>query len=171
MKLLQRWKQSTVHNQAAILTGILVAFGTLFYAAAAACQVSIMKQASTDAAAQVERLTGATNAAIKKAVDVNSASVKDAIKQNIDSMKDILAQNRDALKASERQSKAALDASIAASRIDQRPIASPRPANGCFRPEHKVIRVAGLRCPGDRTADDSFRSGPEVVTKLSGCME
>jgi multisubunit Na+/H+ antiporter MnhC subunit len=59
MTIRERWRKTTVANQAVVFTSVLVAFGTVFYAVSAACQVSIMKQASTDSAAQVERLTSA----------------------------------------------------------------------------------------------------------------
>jgi hypothetical protein len=49
MKLFQRWKQTAIHNKALVWSGVLVALGTLFYAAAACFQIYLMKSAAADA--------------------------------------------------------------------------------------------------------------------------
>jgi hypothetical protein len=55
MKLLQRWKQTALHNKALVLTGVLVAAGTLFYAGAATFQIYLMKSTAEQATLQTER--------------------------------------------------------------------------------------------------------------------
>jgi hypothetical protein len=154
MTLWQRWKQTALHNKALVWASLIMALGTIFYAGAAIWQVYLMKQNAIDSASQFDRLTQATDDAIKKAVDANSKSIADAITQNKASLDDALRQNREALKdserqsravldSSERQSKAALDASIAASRNDQRAwigISATTTETGSLNPPNAVIR-------------------------------
>lgn len=61
MKLWQRWKQTAIHNKALVITSVLVAFGTLFYAVAAIVQVSIMRASSRQTAQQTQKLIDAAN--------------------------------------------------------------------------------------------------------------
>ena len=120
MNIWQRWKRTTIANKALVWTGFLVAFGTVFYAGAAACQVSIMKQSARDSSSQVERLVGTTNKAITSAVDSSGKSIQQSLQQNKDSLDSAMTQYRASLDASIRQSKESLDASVAASRNDLR---------------------------------------------------
>ena len=48
MKILQRWKQTALHNKALVVTSILVAIGTLFYTGAAIFQYCLMKQSAIE---------------------------------------------------------------------------------------------------------------------------
>ena len=131
MKLLQRWRQTSIHNQGLVLTGVLVAAGTIIYAAAAIVQIYIMNKNAKDSSAQVESLVGTTNEAIKAAVKASSESLNKSIDQNKDALGAALAQSKNSLEASiaqgkasmeasTAQSKTALDVSIEASRNDQR---------------------------------------------------
>ena len=101
MKCFQRWKQTALHNKALVLTGLLVAAGTLFYAGAAVFQICLMKYTARQATVQTERLIAETNRIAK--------SMETANAQNRKSMEDTLA-----------QSKATLDANIKAAELDQR---------------------------------------------------
>jgi hypothetical protein len=101
MKSLQRWKQTALHNKALVLTSVLVAFGTLFYAVAAVVQIWILKQSGEQAAEQASRIIGNLNWLAR-------------------SMNSALKESRRAEEAIRRQSQAALDASIEISRDDQR---------------------------------------------------
>lgn len=121
MKLLQRWKQTALHNKALVWTSVLVAFGTLFYAATAVYQVCLMKSNAAASEKQVERLVEATNDAITKATDAGTTSLNAALSQNRDALNSALAQAKDSLDAGTKQSKAALDASIAAANNTLRP--------------------------------------------------
>jgi hypothetical protein len=56
MKLLQRWKQTAIHNKALVLTSAIVACGTLFYAVAAIFQIYLMDSAAKNSADQTEKL-------------------------------------------------------------------------------------------------------------------
>jgi len=102
MNIFQRWKQTAVHNKALVFTGVLVAFGTLFYAGAAVVQVCIMRASSKQASRQTDKL-------ITAASDVKAALEAANI------------QNRQALTSTLSQSKTALDTTIKASHLDQRP--------------------------------------------------
>jgi len=59
MTLRQRWKQTSLPNKLLVITGGLVAFGTLFYAAAAVVQICILRdsvrqsQAALDASIEI----------------------------------------------------------------------------------------------------------------------
>jgi hypothetical protein len=57
----QRWKQTAIHNKALVLTSILVAFGTVFYAGAAGFQVWLMNNGSKHADEQIGRVIGNVN--------------------------------------------------------------------------------------------------------------
>jgi len=101
MKYFQRWKHTALHNKALVLTGVLVAAGTLFYAGAAIFQICLMKYTAKEATVQTERLIAESNRIAK--------SMETANAQNKKSMEDTLA-----------QSKATLDANIRAAELDQR---------------------------------------------------
>src|SRR5579862_4515411 len=112
MTLLERWKKTSLPNKLLVETGALVAFGTLFYAAAAFVQVHLMKQSAKDSAEQVERLVGSTDTAIDKAVKSSTDALSAALQQNRQSLDTAISQAKSALDASAKQSQAALDASI-----------------------------------------------------------
>lgn len=61
MKIWQRWKQTAIHNKALVFTSVLMAFGTLFYAGAAAFQVWLMDQSSKHTDQQIGILIGNMN--------------------------------------------------------------------------------------------------------------
>lgn len=61
MTIWQRWKQTALHNKALVLTSVLVAFGTLFYAGAAAFQLWMMNQTSQHTDEQIGRIIGNVN--------------------------------------------------------------------------------------------------------------
>ena len=67
MTILQRWKQSALDNKALVWSSILMAFGTLFYAGAAAFQVWLMKRSVKESAEQTERTVSALKTAIADA--------------------------------------------------------------------------------------------------------
>jgi hypothetical protein len=90
MRLIQRWKQTALHNKALVFTSFLVAFGTIFYAGAAVVQICILKESSETTSAQNSKL-------IQQADRIATA-----------------------MEVSINGSKAALDASIEISRLDQR---------------------------------------------------
>ena len=90
MTLIQRWKQTALHNKALVLTSFLVAFGTIFYAGAAVVQICILKESSETTSAQNSKLI-----------------------QQADRM-------ATAMETSIDRSKAALDASIDSFHLDQR---------------------------------------------------
>ena len=53
MNLRQRWKQTSLPSQLLVMTGALVAFGTLFYAAAAVVQICILEDSVRQSQAAV----------------------------------------------------------------------------------------------------------------------
>jgi hypothetical protein len=131
MTILQRWKNTALHNKALVGTSVLMAFGTLFYAAAAVFQIWLMQQNAKDSAAQVDRLVDATNKAISSSVAAGDASTEKALKgsrESVDAalaynqgeLRKILEQNRGALEASVTQSQASLNNTLAISQLDQR---------------------------------------------------
>lgn len=90
MRIWQRWKQTAIHNKALVFTSILVAFGTLFYAGAAAFQLWLMNQSSKHTDTQIGYIIGNMNwlarsmdQSVKKAEQNNrevAQNAKDAIK-------------------------------------------------------------------------------------------
>jgi hypothetical protein len=61
MTIWQRWRQTAIHNKALVLTSILVAFGTLFYAGAAAFQLWLMNQSNKHTDQQIGTIIGNLN--------------------------------------------------------------------------------------------------------------
>src|SRR5438552_13852202 len=101
MTIRQRWKQTTIAKKSLVITSVLVAFGTLFYAAAAAVQVYIMRQSSAETTCQIGQITAAAER-IATSAETSTTNAETALKKTLE------------------QGKAALDASIEASRLDQR---------------------------------------------------
>lgn len=102
MTLRQRWTQTSLPNKLLIVTGGLVAFGTLFYAGAAAFQICLMQQNARDSAAQVERLVSATNGAITKATEENSKALTKALGEDRAAFDATLSQSRDQFRQDQR---------------------------------------------------------------------
>src|SRR5579871_2920952 len=100
MKLIQRWRQTALHNKALVVTSVLVAFGTLFYAAAAAFQVWLMNEAAKESAAQMERLVGSINASISAAVTAGQKSLNQTLQQNQDAFDKVLSQAKASMDSS-----------------------------------------------------------------------
>jgi hypothetical protein len=101
MNLIQRWKQTALHNKGLVFAGFLVAAGTTLYAFAAVQQVYILKESGRQATSQTEKLILAANRLAQAADAANIQSLR--------AMEQGLAQGR-----------AALDAQIESSRLDQR---------------------------------------------------
>lgn len=120
MNIFQRWKQTAIHNKALVWTGVLVAFGTIFYAGAATYQALLMKHSARDSAAQIASLMSALNSSINMTIEQSRKSLSDAIQENKRALDAALAQNKSALDATAKQGRDALNASIEASRLDQR---------------------------------------------------
>ncbi len=85
MTIWQRWKQTAIHNKALVLTSVLVAFGTLFYAGAAAFQLWLMDQSSLHTDKQVGYIIGnmnwlarSMNESVKKAEQNNREIAQNA---------------------------------------------------------------------------------------------
>jgi len=78
MNIFQRWKQTAIHNKALVVTSILVAFGTLFYAGAAVVQVCIMKESARESSNQANRLIQAANLQVDAANKLVTASKRNA---------------------------------------------------------------------------------------------
>jgi hypothetical protein len=78
MKIFQRWQQTTLANKGLVFSSVLMAFGTLFYAAAAVVQVCIMKQNASDVSAQTEKLIKASEAQARFAQQIADASLRNA---------------------------------------------------------------------------------------------
>ena len=79
MKLWQRWKRTALHNKALVVTSVLVAFGTLFYAGAAVLQVWIMRESARQTGEQAEKLIQAAKTQAKAAQDF-AAAAQDSLK-------------------------------------------------------------------------------------------
>ena len=82
MKLLQRWKQTALHNKALVFTSLLVAFGTLFYAGAAVVQVYIMEAAAKATGEQTQKLItqAEKNAAAAQSFAASADKIDNAIR-------------------------------------------------------------------------------------------
>ena len=83
MNLLQRWKQTALHNKALVLTSVLVAFGTLFYAGAAVFQICMMKNIGKQTTKQTEQLITEANR-IANSMEETSKQSKSALQASIE---------------------------------------------------------------------------------------
>lgn len=117
MKIWQRWKQTALHNKALVFSGILVAFGTVFYAGAAVVQICILKKSAEES----------TQAAQKIQEALDTANIR-----NGRAFRRTLEQSRNAMDVSNKQNQDALDVTIRNSRSDERPYiwAYPEPQPG-----------------------------------------
>jgi hypothetical protein len=61
MTIIQRWKQTALHNKALVLSGVIVALGTVVSTAAVVSQVVIAKRNNRNTSAQVQKLIDAAN--------------------------------------------------------------------------------------------------------------
>lgn len=131
MTILQRWKNTALHNKALVWASVLVAFGTLFYAGAAIFQICMMKRLARDSGIQIDKMIEKADSISKSigtmvtdnktALEENRKAIQDTLRENREDVTKVLAQNRTALEFSISQGKAALDASIEAFRLDHRP--------------------------------------------------
>jgi hypothetical protein len=78
MNIFQRWKQTTIANKALVVTGALMAFGTLFYASAAIIQVCIMKRSAEATSEQIDKLIKAADIQASAAGKIAAASTRNA---------------------------------------------------------------------------------------------
>jgi hypothetical protein len=101
MKIWQRWKQTAIHNKALVLTSIIVAAGTLFYAGAAAFQVWLMIKGGQHTDEQIGWVIGNVNW-LARSVDLSQKMTQQAIQAN------------------EEQSRKSLQATIDNFHLDQR---------------------------------------------------
>jgi hypothetical protein len=137
MNIFQRWKQTTIANKSLVISGFLMAFGTLFYAGAASVQVWIMRRSAHDASLQTDKIIRAAQDQASAAQKIADASDRNAVaaksfsasadKINRETAKAVLELRRsadDAENASAQSSQNAqrvLDATIEATRLEQRP--------------------------------------------------
>ena len=112
MDIFQRWKQAALHNKALVISGALVAFGTFFYAAAAAVQVYILKTTAAQSSEQISQLAAKAQGIID--------TMNRALSDSRTSIARAFDENKRALDASQSQSKHALDATVTHFRLDQR---------------------------------------------------
>jgi hypothetical protein len=61
MNIFQRWKQTALHNKALVLTGAIVALGTVLSTAAVISQVCLARQNNRNTSQQIEKLINAAN--------------------------------------------------------------------------------------------------------------
>jgi len=76
MKLLQRWRQTAIANQLMVITTTIVAFGTLFYAAAAIFQIYILNKSAEQTTKQTDKLIAATQRLADTTVDALNEAKK-----------------------------------------------------------------------------------------------
>ena len=69
----QRWKQTALHNKALVLSGVIMACGTLFYSGAAIVQVWMFDRSSSQVERQTERLIAAANTQAGAAKEMTAA--------------------------------------------------------------------------------------------------
>ena len=93
MTLLQRWKNTALHNKALVWASILVAFGTLFYAGAAVFQICMMKHLARDSSSQTDKLIAKADI-IASSISTMVTDNKAALSDNKEAINNTLKENR-----------------------------------------------------------------------------
>jgi hypothetical protein len=86
MKLLQRWKMTALHNKALVMTSVIVAFGTIFYALVAVFQYWLMVEGGRHTDEQIGRVISNVNW-MARAMDQSAQSAQSAINATQDQMR------------------------------------------------------------------------------------
>lgn len=129
MTIFQRWTQTALHNKALVLTGFIVALGTILSTGALVVQICIARENNRKTSEQIGKLIQAANiqacAAQKNAVAAaNFATSADGIntqtKLAVDKFERLAKASEGSIQITQKTAKDALDASIDASRSDQR---------------------------------------------------
>lgn len=111
MTIFQRWRQTALHNKALVLTGVIVALGTIASTGVLIVQVCITRANNRKTSEQIDKLVGA--ATIQGAAAASFAASADGINTQTQLA---VSQFQRMAKASENS----IAASIANSRLDQR---------------------------------------------------
>jgi hypothetical protein len=116
MTIFQRWKQTALHNKALVLTGVIVAVGTLFGTGAAIFQVAITRENNHNTSEQVQQLINAANIQARAATNNAEAANKfatsaDGINKQAEASVKEVRKLADEAKQSSNTAKRALDAS------------------------------------------------------------
>jgi hypothetical protein len=74
MTILQRWKQTALHNKALVLTGLIVALGTVFGTGAVIVQVCLMQRNNRQTSEQIAQIIQAANVQASAARQIADAS-------------------------------------------------------------------------------------------------
>ena len=85
MTIWQRWKQTAIHNKALVVTSVLVAFGTVFYAGAAAFQVWLMVESGKHTDEQIGYVIGNVNW-LARSMDASQKSTERAMREQVAKM-------------------------------------------------------------------------------------
>jgi hypothetical protein len=78
MNIRQRWRQTALHNKALVLIGVLTAFGTLFYTAAAIVQIRLFERSADESSRQTDKLIQAAQTQATAAQQIVAASERNA---------------------------------------------------------------------------------------------
>lgn len=175
MNIWQRWRQTALHNRALVLSSVLMAFGTVFYAGAAVIQICMFQRSSKQAAEQTDKLIAAAkisasdatqNAAAAQSFAGSALKINSAIDDAVRKLQ-IQAEKMDAARvASERQPQQSLQATIDNFHREQRAWIAPT-----------NVRLDGGLTPGKeiKVLIDFANSGKEpafnVVTKSGAGLE
>jgi hypothetical protein len=101
MKLWQRWKMTAIHNKALVLTSVLVAFGTLFYAAAAGFQVWLMVEGGKHTDEQIGRVIRNVNW-MARSMDLSQKAAQQGIEASETQSQNALKATQDQMRLDER---------------------------------------------------------------------
>jgi hypothetical protein len=106
--LYQRWKKTTIANQALVVTGILVAFSTLFYMVATVIQVVLFYQNIHETSKQTDKLVAASERLANTSVaQVNAMQGQlNAMQEQANALKASLEETRKAANAATTQAAA-----------------------------------------------------------------
>lgn len=76
--ILQRWKQTALHNKALVLTGLIVAMGTIVSTGTVIVQVCITRENNKQTSEQIAKLIDAANTQVGSAQKIADASNRNA---------------------------------------------------------------------------------------------
>lgn len=101
MMLWQRWKQTALHNKALVLTSVLMAFGTLFYAGAAVVQLWLLHSSSKHTDEQIGRIIDNANW-IARSVDYSEKQLERNTAQSAKAAADSIGATQQQIRLDER---------------------------------------------------------------------
>lgn len=133
MTIWQRWKQTALHNKALVFSGVIVAFGTLFYSGAAIVQVCMFNRSSKQAEQQTAELIKAATTQARAATKNANAAASFAL--SADGINSETRKAVDQFRSLANSTQAGLENTQKSFRLEQRPYLWAQPRGAAKQPD------------------------------------